>query len=412
MIRKLSLIALFAAPLLLLVGALASGRIDAPGLGFGRPVLTLTLPPAGGVIGLPPIKGPLDASRPLVVIDAGHGGHDPGAQNGAFHEKAITLGLALALRDALLDGGGIRVALTRDDDRYLALQERSGIARQLGADLFVSIHADSAGGPGGASASGATVYTLSARGSSDEATRLASSENAADQVNGVALKNTGGEVSAILVDLAQRQSGTQARELSDIILREGRGTLNFRPQPAQSAAFVVLKSPDVPSILFEAGYVSNPQDAARLMSPEGRATFAQVTARAIRIWLARHSGNAAVADTPAPVDSTAADAPPPARELGTAAVAAGAAALVHHERLAAHPPHRPTPAAHPVRKAPARRPIAHPAAHKPARPAVRARVVHAAKAVAHAARAALHTIKPKPRAKPAPHKKPFHAKPH
>ena len=292
-------------PLLVVAGVLGLNRLAGrtvvafpqtiARLGIGRPVLRLVLPPPDGVIGLPPIKGPLDASRPLVVIDAGHGGHDPGAQNGAWHEKALTLGLAQALRDALLAGGGIRVAMTRDDDRYLALEERSGIARRLGADLFVSIHADSADGPGAAAASGGTVYTLSDKGSSEEANRMAQAENAADTINGVPLKAAGGAVGAILVDLAQRQSGAQSHELADIILREGKGAMAFRPQPEQSAAFVVLKSPDVPSILFEAGYVSNPADATRLASPAGRKAFADVTARAIRIWLARHSDSAALA---------------------------------------------------------------------------------------------------------------------
>jgi len=402
MFRKLSLMVLLIAPLALLAGALVSGRIAAPGFVRGRPVVTLALPPAGGVIGLPPIKGPLDASRPLVVIDAGHGGHDPGAQNGAYHEKAITLGLARALRDALLDGGGIRVALTRDDDRYLALEERSGIARKLGADLFVSIHADSAGGPGGASASGATVYTLSARGSSDEANRLASSENAADRVNGVALRDTGGQVGAILVDLAQRQSGAQARELADILLREGKGTLNFRPQPEQSAAFVVLKAPDVPSILFEAGYVSNPADAARLMSADGRRDFAAITARAIRIWLARHSGN--VADA-APLAAAAPDLAVPAKDVAAAVV--GAAALAHHAHVAAHvghapPPHHVVPATH---RAASHKPVA---AHKPAHTAKPPahKPAHAAHPPAHLAKPRAKPHKPTPPAKPKPHRKP------
>ena len=128
---------------------------------------------------------------------------------------------------------------------------------------------------------------------------MAQAENAADTINGVPLKAAGGAVGAILVDLAQRQSGAQSHELADIILREGKGAMAFRPQPEQSAAFVVLKSPDVPSILFEAGYVSNPADATRLASPAGRKAFADVTARAIRIWLARHSDSAALASSDA-----------------------------------------------------------------------------------------------------------------
>lgn len=247
-------------------------------------VLRLALPPAGGELGLPKVLGPLDASRPLVVIDAGHGGHDPGAGAGALKEKALTLSLALELRDALLAAGGVRVALTRDDDRFLLLPERAGIARRLKADLFLSIHADSAGSE---AASGATVYTLSDKGSSDEAARLAESENRADTINGVALGGQSDAVNAILVDLSQRDTAARSVGFAQLLLREGQGQLPWRERPLQSAAFVVLKSADVPSVLFETGYISNPADAARLDSPAGREAFAAVATRAIRAWLAR-----------------------------------------------------------------------------------------------------------------------------
>lgn len=261
----------------------------APGRAPGY-VLRIALPPAGGELGLPKVLGPLDASRPLVVIDAGHGGHDPGAGAGALKEKVLTLSLALALRDALLAGGGVRVALTRDDDRFLLLPERAGIARRLNADLFLSIHADSAGS---GAASGATVYTLSDKGSSDEAARLAESENRADTVNGVALGGQSDAVNAILVDLSQRDTTARSVGFAQLLLREGQGQLPWRERPLQSAAFVVLKSADVPSVLFETGYISNPADAARLESPAGREAFAAVASRAIRAWLARQQGTAA-----------------------------------------------------------------------------------------------------------------------
>ena len=251
-------------------------------------VLRFELAPTGE-IGLPKVEGPLDASRPLVVIDAGHGGHDPGAGNGTRREKDVTLGLAMALRDRLLAGGGIRVALTRGDDRYLALEERSGIARRLKADLFLSIHADSADSD---KASGATVYTLSARGSSEEATHIAASENRADSVNGVTLGATTNDVSAILVDLSQRRTGQLSDDFARVILREGQGRIVFRERPLQSAAFVVLKSPDLPSVLFEAGYISNGHDAQRLASPGGQRAFADMTAQAIRVYFARQLAQA------------------------------------------------------------------------------------------------------------------------
>lgn len=280
----------------------------APGAGRDY-VLRIPLPRAGGKLGLPPIEGPMDASRPLVVIDAGHGGHDPGAGADVLKEKAVTLALAEALRDRLLAAGGVRVALTRSTDRFLLLPERAAIARQLKADLFISIHADSSTNP---EAAGATLYTLSDRGSTDEAGRIAAAENRADTINGVTLTGQSDAVSAILVDLSQRESAAQAEAFARLVLREGaseseRGRIDFRERSIQSAAFIVLKSADVPSVLFEAGYLSNPADAARLASPEGREAFAEITARAIRVHFARRLG---VTAEPAPAQTQGA-APEP-----------------------------------------------------------------------------------------------------
>src|SRR5690606_39795203 len=139
--------------------------------------------------------GPADATRPSIGIDRGHGGHDPGASGAGVREKALALPLARSLRDELLRNGGVRVALTRDDDKYLVLEERAEIARQLGADLFLSIHADSAGDK--EAVRGASVYTLSARASSEAAARFAARENSADVVNGVPLANQAEQVNAI-----------------------------------------------------------------------------------------------------------------------------------------------------------------------------------------------------------------------
>lgn len=285
--RSLQLVLLVAAPLALVAAMLAADRFfAAPGRGYGY-VERITLAPPNGEIGLPPIQGPLDASRPLVVIDAGHGGHDPGAGSEPLLEKDITLGLARALRDELLRGGGIRVALTREDDRFLLLPERSGIARRLSADLFLSIHADSV--EGNAEARGASIYTLSERGTNETAARLAARENRADTINGVSLAGTSDAVSAILVDLSQRETQARSEQAASLILREISGELPLHDRSPQSAAFVVLKSPDMPSVLFESGYISNPEEAARLASAEGREIFARATAQAIRAYFARQS---------------------------------------------------------------------------------------------------------------------------
>lgn len=292
--HRLQIALVFVAPVLLLAGLYAIGHalgVRAPLLGRGY-VVRVDLPAADAGIGLPPIAGPQDPSRPLVVIDAGHGGHDPGASGrselGGLKEKTLTLGLARALRDELVRGGGIRVALTRDDDRFLVLEERAEIARALGADLFVSIHADSAGDQAGIS--GASVYTLSAKASSEAAARFAARENSADMVNGVRLADQDENVNAILVELSQRRTQEQSDEFASLILREGEGVLAFHPQAQRSAALVVLRAPDVPSALFEAGFISNPEEASRLSSPEGQRRFAEAMARAIRVYFARQAG--------------------------------------------------------------------------------------------------------------------------
>lgn len=289
MFYRLQIALVFLAPVLLLAGLYAAGHalgVRAPVLGRGY-VIRLALPQAGETVGLPPIEGPADPSRPLVVIDAGHGGHDPGASGEDLREKTLVLGLARALRDQLLREGGVRVALTRDHDTYLVLEERAEIARQLGADLFLSIHADSAGEKEGVT--GASVYTLSAKASSEAAARFAARENSADVVNGVPLANQNEDVNAILVDLSQRRTQEQSNEFAGLILREVEGVLDFHPQARRSAALVVLKSPDVPSALFEAGFISNPEEAGRLASPEGQRRFADAMARAIRTYFARQA---------------------------------------------------------------------------------------------------------------------------
>ncbi len=251
-------------------------------------VVRVTLPDGTRPIDLPPIEGPADASRPLVVIDAGHGGHDPGATGpSGEREKALTLALALAVRDALLADGRVRVALTRSDDRFLVLQERAGIARRLHADLFLSIHADAVEGAG---ASGATVYTLSDKGSDALADTVAARENRVDMVNGVPLGGKDDTVSQFLVDLSQQRMRAGSLDFAALIRREGEGHFRFREAPLQQAAFVVLKSLDVPSALLEAGYISSDEDVREMRSHQWRDEFGKAVARAIEIFLADQNG--------------------------------------------------------------------------------------------------------------------------
>ena len=296
--RTLLLIMLLA-PVAVLSGAALTGtRIPVPY--WGRDYVLRFVVDAGQIpVDLPPIAGPDDPARPLVVIDAGHGGRDPGAigtdrDGRTVNEKDITLAIALALRDELLRGGGVRVALTRADDRILPLAHRPEIARLLEADLFISIHADSAGER--AEVSGASIYTLSDEASSEAAARFAARENDADRLNGITIAGQNAVVSTILVELAQQRTQEEALEFAGLVLREGSDRLAFHPQPRRAAALAVLRAPDVPSVLFESGFVTNLADRALLTTPEGRAQYAGVLARAIRVYFARRSPAAARAE--------------------------------------------------------------------------------------------------------------------
>ena len=272
-------------PTLLFGGLILTGtKLPIPQLGRDY-VLQLLMPDLAEQLELPDIYGSDDPTLPLVVIDAGHGGRDPGAVGAGIREKDITLGLALRLRDELVRQGGVRVALTREDDRLLALEERPDLARRMEADLFLSIHADSAGEKSGVS--GASIYTLSTRASSAAAARFARKENDADRLNGLSIEGQSNEVSAILVELSQRRSQTESNEFAGLIAREGDASIQFHEDTLRSADLVVLRTPDMPSVLFEAGFVTNAEDAARLSSPEWQADFAVATARAIRAYFVR-----------------------------------------------------------------------------------------------------------------------------
>lgn len=237
-------------------------------------------------IGLPKIYGPRDPNRPLVVIDAGHGGHDPGtvSPHGGKYEKDVVLAIARAVRDRLVAGGRVRVALTRESDEFLVLEERYGIARRLDADLFMSIHADAAGNE---EASGATVYTLSEVASDREAAKLAARENKANIINGINLGGATSDVSSILIDLTQRETMNVSADFAKLLHRESSRQMTFRKIPHRYASFVVLKAPDTPSVLFETGYLTNKDDVAFLNSPEGRSKVAAGVASAIESHFAR-----------------------------------------------------------------------------------------------------------------------------
>lgn len=230
--------------------------------------------------GLPVVSGPADDSLPLVVIDAGHGGHDPGAisPHGGQLEKDVTLAIAKSVRNEILKSGRVRVALTRDTDKFIVLQDRFQLARKLRADLFISIHADSAESP---EATGGTVYTLSEVASDREAQRLAARENKANIINGVNLGGADANVSSILIDLTQRETMNVSADFAKLLFREAAPNMRIRGNSHRFASFIVLKAPDTPSALFETGYLSNEADVTFLASQSGQGKVARALANAI-----------------------------------------------------------------------------------------------------------------------------------
>ena len=236
--------------------------------------------------GLPVVSGPADDSLPLVVIDAGHGGHDPGAisPHGGQLEKDVTLAIAKSVRNEMLKSGRVRVALTRDTDKFIVLQDRFQLARKLRADLFISIHADSAESP---EATGGTVYTLSEVASDREAQRLAARENKANIINGVNLGGADANVSSILIDLTQRETMNASADFAKLLLREAAPNMRIRGNSHRFASFIVLKAPDTPYVLFETGYLSNEADVTFLASQSGQGKVARALANAIQVHFAR-----------------------------------------------------------------------------------------------------------------------------
>jgi len=244
------------------------------------------IPPRPSRLSLPPVQGPRRLDAPLVVIDAGHGGHDPGSSSsdGDEQEKDVALKIARAIRDELLDSGKVRVALTRSDDRFLVLQERREIARRLHADLFISVHCDSA--PNNA-ARGASIYTLSETSSDRVAAALAARENKADVINGIDLSRESNDVSSILIDLAQRETLNTSSTFAVELQRELSPLISLKPNFHKFAGLMVLKAPDVPSVLLETGYISNDDDLALLTSEEYRHKIALGVRRAVEAHFAR-----------------------------------------------------------------------------------------------------------------------------
>jgi N-acetylmuramoyl-L-alanine amidase len=216
----------------------------------------------------------------IIAVDAGHGGIDNGAQGGktGTHEKDITLAFAKELTERLNKEPGIQAVLTRESDEFLALSERVQIARQKGANLLISLHADTLKQKG---IRGATVYTISDRASDRMAAELAERENLSDELAGVAMPASQPEVADILLDLTRRETQAFSVTLAGNILASFEGQIGLINNPHRYAGFRVLQAPDIPSILLEMGFLSNPEDEKLLLDVEWRKKLADVMAKAV-----------------------------------------------------------------------------------------------------------------------------------
>jgi N-acetylmuramoyl-L-alanine amidase len=226
-----------------------------------------------------PKTPPPPSARKVIVIDAGHGGVDPGTSSTeGVQEKDVVLAAAHALKKAL-NGRGYSVHMTRDDDVFIELPQRVRIARSWRADLFISLHADSSRDP---AVNGLSIYTLSEKGSDAEAAALARKENESDKLAGVDLSGDNSAVAPILIDLAQRDTMNKSSHFAETAITELRHETDILPrQPHRSAGFAVLKAPDVPAVLIELGYLSNDHDAGQMQTGGWRARVAGAIATAV-----------------------------------------------------------------------------------------------------------------------------------
>lgn len=229
-------------------------------------------------------KAPKKDDVRVIVIDPGHGGVDPGALSiSGVYEKKITLDVALAVKAEMERKGGFRVVLTRDRDVFIPLRDRVKKAREVGADLFLSLHADSVANPG---IRGLSVYTLSENASDAEAQALADKENKVDLIAGLDLSHESPEVTNILIDLTQRETMNRSASFAQSAVGELAGVTTLLGNTHRFAGFAVLKAPDVPSVLIELGYLSNKDEEPLLRQPAYRAKLAAALSRSIERYFA------------------------------------------------------------------------------------------------------------------------------
>ena len=230
----------------------------------------------------PPVKSGSGAI--VVVLDPGHGGLDPGAERDGLTEAALMLTFARELKELLRRDGRFSVVMTREDDVFVPLETRISTARDAGASLFISLHADALAE---GEAQGATVYTLSDEASDDAAVTLAERHNRDDLLAGIDLSDQDDGVAKVLMDMARTETAPRTGRLADAIVAALKAAkLRMHRQPRQKAGFSVLKSPDIPSVLLELGFLSSSRDARRLNDPQWRSAVAEAILQAIAAWAA------------------------------------------------------------------------------------------------------------------------------
>jgi N-acetylmuramoyl-L-alanine amidase len=227
----------------------------------------------------PPVRG---EGPVTVVLDPGHGGIDPGAEAEGLTEAALMLTFARELKEALLRDGAFRVVMTREDDVFVPLETRTSIAREADADIFVSLHADALAE---GEATGATIYTLSEAATDAAAQALAERHDRDDLLAGVDLTGTDDVLATVLMDMARTETTPRTDRLAAALEAAIRGAgLRMHRQPIQSAGFSVLKSPDIPSVLIEVGFMSSARDLERLRDAGWRAEMAAAITQGLRAW--------------------------------------------------------------------------------------------------------------------------------
>lgn len=256
-------------------------------LGAGLATATASAALAASPRAPTPLRG-APPPRPLVVLDPGHGGKDPGAIGvSGTYEKHVAFAAAGELRRQLEASGRVRAELTRARDVFIPLQDRVGRAQRRGAALFVSLHADALPDHG---VRGASAYTLSGTASDAQTAALARRENSADRFGGPSFRDQPPAVANILASLVRQETRLGSERAARGIIGSLRGEVPLLTNPARHAGFMVLRAADVPSVLVEMGFMSNPADEAALRRPEHRARVAAAIRRAVEAYFASGAG--------------------------------------------------------------------------------------------------------------------------